>query len=61
MSRQLAISASASIFAMVASAVLTTPPVEFAPAHALNQKSATVAAAAPSIVRIAPALLDFVR
>ncbi len=61
MSKQLAISASASIFAMAAFAVLTTPPGVFAPTHALNHEGATIAVAAPSVDRIAPALGDLIR
>ena len=61
MSKQLAISASGSIFAMMALTVLTTQGNEFAPANGLMQKGAAVEAAAPSFDRIAPALIDFLR
>ncbi|WP_340588915.1 hypothetical protein [Erythrobacter alti] len=61
MSKQLAISAAASIFAMVALAVFTAPASEFAPMHALNNEGATVVAAAPPVDRIIPALLDLAR
>jgi len=60
-SKQLAISASASIFAMVALTVFTTTGAGIAPAHGLNQAGATVATAAPSVDQIAPVAFHFAR
>ncbi len=58
MSKQLAISACASVFAMAAFTVFATPGGEFARASASYEQGATVEAAAPSVDRIAPALFE---
>lgn len=58
MSKQLAISASVSIFAMAAFVLLATSPGTLAGGNALNQQGATTEVAAPLIDRIGPAILD---
>ncbi|WP_156167469.1 hypothetical protein [Aurantiacibacter marinus] len=62
MSKQLAISACASIFAMAALAVFSAPQsVPGSPSYAANEQGAAVEAATPRADRIAPALFDFTR
>lgn len=60
MSKQLAISVSASIFAMAAFTLFATPGGEFSRGSAFNGKGATVEAAAPSVSRVAPVLFDLI-
>lgn len=60
MSKQLAISACASVFAMAAFALFATPDGEFASASLLNQQGATVEAAAPALDPVSPALFDLI-
>jgi hypothetical protein len=59
-SKQLAISVSASIFAMAAFTLFATPGGELSHGSALNEAGATVEAAAPVFDRVAPALFDLI-
>ena len=56
MSKQLAISACASVFAMAAFALFATPDGQFARAGGTYEEGATIEAAAPSVDRVSPAL-----
>ncbi len=58
MSKQLAISASASVFAMAAFVLSATPTFDMRMGGGLNQQGATTEVAAPAVDRVIPALFD---
>lgn len=61
MSKQLAISACASIFAMAAFALFAAPLGAPGNSYAAKETGAAIEAAAPAVDRIAPALFDYAR